>query len=91
MSDANSSSPRWCGTGSGEIRLFGFNFCPRGWIPADGALLPIGRHTALFSLFENNFGGDRTTTFALPNLSDRAPAPSLKWCVSVSGYYPQRD
>ncbi len=56
----------------GEIRTFGFNFCPRGWAPADGALLPISSNTALFALFGTTYGGDGRTTFALPDLRGRA-------------------
>jgi len=55
----------------GEIRTFGFNFCPRGWAPADGALLPIAQNTALFSLLGTTYGGDGRSTFALPDLRGR--------------------
>jgi microcystin-dependent protein len=57
----------------GEVRLFGFNFCPRGWAPANGALLAISSNTALFSLYGTTYGGDGRTTFGLPNLIGRAP------------------
>jgi len=52
----------------GTIQSFGFNFCPRGWLEADGRLLPISQHTALFSLLGTIYGGDGRTTFALPDL-----------------------
>jgi len=52
----------------GEIRTFGYNFCPRGWTPTNGQLLPISSNTALFSLLGTMFGGDGRTTFALPDL-----------------------
>ena len=55
----------------GELRTFGFNFCPRGWAKADGSLLPIMENTALFSLFGTIYGGDGRTTFALPDLRGR--------------------
>lgn len=55
----------------GEVRSFGFNFCPRGWAAADGQLLPIHQNEALFSLFGTNYGGDGRTTFALPDLRGR--------------------
>lgn len=55
------------------IRLFSFNFAPTGWALCDGQLLPISQNTALFALLGTNFGGNGTSTFALPNLMDRAP------------------
>lgn len=57
----------------GEIRMFGFNFAPQGWALCDGQLLPISQNVALFSLLGTTYGGDGTTTFALPNLQSRVP------------------
>jgi microcystin-dependent protein len=57
----------------GEIRCVGFTFAPQGWAFCDGALLPISQNTALFSLLGTFYGGNGTTTFALPNLKDRSP------------------
>lgn len=57
----------------GQLMLFGGNFCPRGWAEADGQLLAINQHTALFSLFGTLYGGDGRTTFALPDLRGRVP------------------
>jgi microcystin-dependent protein len=57
----------------GEIRLFGYTYCPRGWIEADGQLLPISQNEALFSLYGTTYGGDGRTNFALPDLRGRAP------------------
>ena len=57
----------------GELRAFGFNFCPVGWASANGNLLAISSNTALFSLIGTYYGGNGTTNFALPNLSSRAP------------------
>jgi microcystin-dependent protein len=54
-----------------EIRVFGFNFAPKGWAHCDGQLLPKAQNTALFSLLSTTYGGNGTTTFALPNLRDR--------------------
>lgn len=56
----------------GEIRLFAGTFAPRGWLVCNGQLLPIRQYTALFSLLGTTYGGDGTTTFALPNLISRA-------------------
>lgn len=51
-----------------EIRVFGFNFAPKGWAFCDGQLLPISQNTPLFSLLGSFYGGDGKSTFALPNL-----------------------
>lgn len=56
-----------------EIRIFGFNFAPRGWALCNGQLLPISQNTALFSLLGTTYGGDGVTNFALPNLQGRLP------------------
>ncbi|RPE82023.1 phage tail protein [Vulcaniibacterium tengchongense] len=56
----------------GEIQIFGFNFAPRGWAMCNGAQLAIQQNTALFSLLGTTYGGDGRTTFALPNLTNRA-------------------
>ena len=51
-----------------EIRIFPFNFAPKGWAFCDGQLLSISQNTALFSLLGTFYGGDGKVTFALPNL-----------------------
>jgi microcystin-dependent protein len=56
-----------------EIRIFPFNFAPKGWAFCDGQLLPISQNTALFSLLGTTYGGDGKSNFALPNLQGRAP------------------
>jgi microcystin-dependent protein len=50
-----------------EIRVFPFNFAPRGWAACDGQLLSISQNTALFSLLGTYYGGDGKATFGLPN------------------------
>ena len=56
-----------------EIRIFGFNFAPKGWAFCNGQTMPIQQNTALFSLLGTTYGGDGKTTFALPNLEGNAP------------------
>ena len=56
-----------------EIRIFPFNFAPKGWARCDGQLLPISQNTALFSLLGTTYGGDGKSNFALPDLQGRAP------------------
>lgn len=55
-----------------EIRLFTFNFAPKGWAMCNGQLLPINQNQALFSLLGTTYGGDGRVNFALPNLQGRA-------------------
>ncbi len=55
-----------------EIRIFPFNFTPKGWAFCNGQLLPISQNTALFSLLGTTYGGDGRSTFALPNLQGSA-------------------
>lgn len=57
----------------GEIRMFAGTFAPRGWAFCQGQLLAISSNTALFSLLGTNYGGNGTSTFALPNLQSRTP------------------
>src|SRR3990172_9568516 len=56
-----------------EIRIFPFNFAPRGWAFCDGQLMPLSQNTALFSLLGTTYGGDGKSNFALPDLQGRAP------------------
>lgn len=55
----------------GEIRLVSFSFAPKGWASCNGQLLNISQNSALFSLLGTTYGGDGTTTFALPDMRGR--------------------
>lgn len=57
----------------GEIRLFAGTFAPANWAFCDGSLLSISQNTALFSLLGTTYGGNGTSTFALPDLRGRVP------------------
>src|ERR671922_2860209 len=76
-----------------EIRIFPFNFAPKGWAFCDGQILPISQNTALFSLLGTTYGGDGKSTFALPDLQGRAamhpgqgPGLSLHDLGETGGY-----
>lgn len=56
-----------------EIRIFSFNFAPRGWAMCNGQFMPINQNQALFSLLGTTYGGNGQTTFALPDLRSRIP------------------
>src|SRR5215210_6219859 len=55
-----------------EIRIFPFNFAPKGWAFCDGQLLTLSQNTALFSLLGTTYGGDGKSNFALPDCQGRA-------------------
>ncbi|HEX6737820.1 MAG TPA: tail fiber protein [Vicinamibacteria bacterium] len=57
----------------GEIRMFGGNFAPAGWMFCEGQLLPISENETLFQLIGTTYGGDGESTFALPDLRGRTP------------------
>jgi microcystin-dependent protein len=56
-----------------EIRIFAFNFAPKGWAFCDGQILPLSQNTALFSLLGTTYGGDGKSNFALPNMQTNVP------------------
>jgi len=77
----------------GEIMTFAGNYCPAGWLPADGRLLAINQNEALFSIVGTMYGGDGQVTFALPYIKPiltvtRAPLSS---CIALAGIYPSRN
>lgn len=67
----------------GEIRMFSFNWAPKGWALCNGSLMPVNQNVALNSLLGKTFGGDARTTFGLPDLRGRAPL-----CASLYGSQP---
>ena len=60
----------------GQIMIFGFGFAPRNWAFCNGQILAIAQNSALFSLLGTTYGGNGTTTFALPDLRGRVP---MQW------------
>jgi len=76
----------------GEIRDFGFDFCPRGWTQTNGQLLRVAENEALFALLGTQFGGDGREMFGLPYLRppfDANNAP-LTRCIAIIGLFPSR-
>lgn len=57
----------------GTVRLFAGNFAPLGFMLCQGQILSISSNTALFSILGTMYGGNGTTTFALPDLRGRVP------------------
>ena len=57
----------------GEIRMFAGTFVPLNWAFCDGTQLQISQNPALFQLIGTTYGGNGTSTFALPDLRSRVP------------------
>jgi microcystin-dependent protein len=56
-----------------ELRIFSFNFAPKGWAMCNGQTMAINQNQALFALLGTTYGGNGITTFNLPNLQGRMP------------------
>ena len=56
-----------------EIRIMSFVFAPKGWAQCGGQQLPIQQNSALFAMMGTTYGGNGSTTFALPDLRGRVP------------------
>lgn len=76
MGDVWLAAGRWAGAG----------------VPAHGQLLSISGYSALFAVIGTMYGGDGTTTFALPDLRDAEPKSRNGWpltyMICVQGTYP---
>ena len=57
----------------GEIYLMGCNFAVNGFQICDGSLLSISANPVLFDLIGTTYGGNGTSTYAVPDLRGRTP------------------
>lgn len=71
----------------GQISLFPYNSAPYGWVECDGRLMNKLQNQALFSLIGTTFGGNGTTNFNIPNLSNKAPIAGTKYYMATTGMY----
>jgi len=72
----------------GWIQIFPYQFTPMDWIPCDGQELNIASYQTLYSLLGTRFGGNGSTTFAVPNLNQAAIGPYNKYYIYNNGVYP---
>jgi microcystin-dependent protein len=70
----------------GSIYAFGFDYAPQGWVPCNGALLPISQYETLYVLIGTTYGGDGVNSFAVPNLQGRVPIGTGQG-PALSNYY----
>jgi microcystin-dependent protein len=57
----------------GQVEFFGFGFAPKNWAYCQGQLMAINQNQALFAVLGTTYGGNGTSTFALPDLRSRLP------------------
>lgn len=72
----------------GEILLVAFDYVPSDFLRCNGQLLQINQYSALFALIGTTYGGNGTTTFALPNMT--APT-NLYYLICIQGSFPARS
>jgi microcystin-dependent protein len=78
----------------GEVMTVAFNFCPAGWLPLNGQLLPISQYQVLFDLLGKTYGGDGISTFALPTAKPIFTADNhttMLQCISLFGVFPSKN
>lgn len=57
----------------GTVVMYGGATAPTGWLACDGTVYNISTYTALGALLTSKYGGNGTTTFAVPNFNGRIP------------------
>ncbi|MDE1150020.1 MAG: phage tail protein [Azospirillaceae bacterium] len=74
----------------GSVILWSGSWIPEGWHLCDGSQLQAMQYQPLFSIIGNKYGGNGTTTFALPDLRQNAIG-ALQWIIAIMGDYPPRS
>ena len=77
----------------GSVLIFAGNFCPTGFMPMNGQLVPITQNQALFAILGTTYGGNGTTDFALPEAKPMKTekGQTLTQCIAVRGIFPSRN
>jgi len=74
----------------GQIELFPYGYAPAYWMLCNGSILQISQNNALFALLGAQFGGDGSSTFAVPNLTGASPITGTAFYIAMSGMFPTR-
>lgn len=80
----------------GSVSLLAFSWAMSGWALATGSLLNIDQNDSLYSLIGTYYGGNGTTTFALPNVTlpvlveDQGADNDMSFQIALNGTYPDR-
>lgn len=77
----------------GEIRLFGGQYAPKGWLLCDGTVLKVQDHVALYCILGASYGGDRSVKFSLPNMAPVVDTDGIgdsRYIICCEGEFPAR-
>jgi microcystin-dependent protein len=74
----------------GTILLLPTSFTPRGWLLCDGQEIEIQSNSAMFDMLGTKFGGDGESTFGIPDLRGKEPAPNMAYYIAMEGVWPPR-
>lgn len=72
----------------GSVKLVAADFCPDGSVEPRGQMLKVDNHKALAYLLGSTYGGDGKKSFALPDLTDKAPLDGTRYCLWLDGEFP---
>ncbi|MCP4076205.1 MAG: tail fiber protein [Gammaproteobacteria bacterium] len=93
-----SSGPVFAEPYIGEIRMTGYHFTQKNWMPCVGQKIEISVNNALYSLLGRRYGGDGRTFFRLPDLRHTLPDGKKGWLkgkpiyqICINGIYPSRS
>ena len=73
----------------GQVCLMAFSYAPYGWMECNGDTISINDNTSLYSLLGTRFGGNGSTTFALPKLD--SPVEGARYCIATTGIFPSQS
>ncbi len=80
-----------------SVSLVAFSWAMSGWALAKGSLLSIDQNTSLYALVGTTYGGNGTTTFALPNVplpvlvNDQGADNGMSFQIALNGTFPDRS
>lgn len=80
---------------TGQISLFSSELAPKGWLLCDGSSYSLNEYSDLFNLIKFSYGGNHSTTFAIPNLMSSSLTTSngkkIYYYICASGVYPNKS
>jgi hypothetical protein len=75
----------------GTILLLPINYDIYGWSLCDGREIRTSDYQALFAILGTKFGGDGKSTFGIPDLRGKEPAPNMAYYIAMVGIWPSRE